>query len=132
MSLSDVQSLVDDLDQAEDFAPGWKPEAGDLLVGVVEHLSTRETDFGSYPIVTLVTDAAVASTQGGENLPAGERIAFHGTGTATKDRLEKAAPQPGDMIAVRYDGKKASQNGRSYHSYAIRVKRAEAPEGMPF
>jgi hypothetical protein len=38
---------------------------------------------------------------------------------ALRSQLEKLQPQAGDAIAIRYNGKQKSANGRSYHSYTV-------------
>ena len=34
-------------------AAGWMPEPGDVLTGTVEHIGTRKSDFGLYPVLTM-------------------------------------------------------------------------------
>jgi hypothetical protein len=96
-----------------DFAPGWRPEPGDTVIGKVEGLDRAENKWGAYPVVTLVTDD-------------GERIAVHGFHTVLRNALRRARPMPGSRIAVRYVGlvsedKSGKALVQDYHGYQVRM-----------
>jgi hypothetical protein len=46
------------------FAQAWRPTASDILEGTVVERSSRVTDYGEYPILTLETEAG--RIKGGE------------------------------------------------------------------
>src|SRR5206468_3062798 len=96
------------------FAEPWKPEPGDKLIGEVADLDERESEYGSYPIVTVLTDE-------------GEELAFHAFRTVAKNELAKVRPQIGDRIGIAYHGK---PDGKDYELYRIIVERDEAPKAL--
>jgi hypothetical protein len=69
----------------------WKPKPGDVLIGQVVDLDEIYGRHGSYPVVVV--------EQGGQ------RVAWHAMPTVAKSELSKAAPEVGDRVAIRYDGK---------------------------
>jgi hypothetical protein len=69
----------------------WKPKSGDVLVGQVVDLDEGFSRHGSYPVVVVEQR--------------GRRVAWHAMPTVAKSELSKAAPEVGDRVAIRYDGK---------------------------
>lgn len=100
-------------DRVESFAEPWKPKAGDKLVGVITELDERTSEYGMYPIVTVMTDA------GGES-------AFHGFHTVAKNELSRQRPRVGDRIAIKYFGRDAD---KGYERYRVLVEHATPIEG---
>jgi hypothetical protein len=101
-----MSSLEDQLN--EDFAPGWRPEPGDAVMGVVVDVSMRERqDFGQgttpYPIVTLSQDD-------------GTRVAVHAFHFVLEGELRKIKPQIGHRIGIKYLGK---PEGKRYEVYRV-------------
>jgi len=94
------------------FAPAWRPEPGDKLVGNVTELSERDGAFGVYPIVTVRQSN-------------GEELAIHAFHDVLQNELARIAPKHGDEIGVKYEGKDAD---RGYHRY--RVRRAGSDAGL--
>ena len=93
------------------FAPAWRWEHPlDGVEGTVVAIDRRVTDNhpDGYPIVTLRQED-------------GTDIAVHALHTVLKDEVEKRNLRVGDIIAVVYDGKKASSgtSGRSYHAFRM-------------
>lgn len=103
-------------------ADAWIPEkAGDTLVGYCVRRNMREGDYGTYPIVTVVTEQA-------------ELLALHCAGSALNGNLDKGGdwkgliadkdPQPGDYVGFRYDGqaepKKKGQQGAKRWTVFVR------------
>ncbi len=99
-------SIHDALDQ--DFAPAWRPEPGGKLVGTVTDLSEREGyDGDPYPILTVRTESG--------------EYAVHAFHTVLRNELARIRPQVGTELGIKYEGKKATGNGRgTYHSYRVR------------
>jgi hypothetical protein len=85
----------------------WRnPEPGEEIAGTVVRVEAGDLGDGPVPIVVIDT--------GDENLRS--VWVFH---DALRSQLEKLQPQAGDAIAIRYNGKQKSANGRSYHSYTV-------------
>jgi hypothetical protein len=104
-----MNSITDRLDA--EHAPGWRPAAGEKVVGTVVALDEREGAYGSYPIVTL-------------NTAEGE-VALHAFHEVLANELARVSPKLGDEIGVKYLGQHAE---KGYHQY--RVRRAD--EGSDF
>jgi hypothetical protein len=96
-----MSTIHDELDR--EFAPAWKPEPGDKLVGIVTDLSTRDGEYGTYPIVT------VRSEEG--------ELAAHCFHEVLANELARVAPKVGDHIGIKYAGKDPD---RGYHRYRVR------------
>jgi hypothetical protein len=91
------------------------PEHPQLIVGVME---SREPgpDFGYGPhdVVVLCT-------------PTGERWGVFLMHTVLRDEFDRLQPQPGDLIAVRYEGRVAGgQGANGYEKFRLVVDRAAA------
>lgn len=104
------QSLDARLDA--DFAPAWRPEPGEKIVGEVVAISEREGSFGRYPIVTL------RGPRGGER-------AIHAFHTVLRDKLAESAPAIGERLGVKYEGKVQGNGREGYHAYKVIVDRAD-------
>jgi hypothetical protein len=89
-------------DRLDSTAEAWRPEPGDKVVGVVADVDSRTTEFGTYPIVTLRTDAD-------------EEIAVHAFHTVLKREFAKRPPRLGEGLGIKYLGK--SEKG--YEGYRI-------------
>ncbi len=101
-----MRNLADRLDL---FAEPWMPGLGEKLIGEVVELDERENEYGSYPVVTVLTDE-------------GEERSFHAFRTVAKNELAKQRPQVGDRIGIVYLGK---PEGKDYELYRIKVERGE-------
>ena len=78
-----------------DYAPAWRPEAGDKLVGEIVGLSERPGyDETPYPIVTVRQDD-------------GTELALHAFHTVIANELAKQRPVVGERIGVKYLGRTA-------------------------
>ncbi len=103
--------MLSELDQEPVIAEAWIPEnEGDTIIGIVETVSTRDGEHGTYPIVTIQTDD-------------GEHRAVHGFGTVLAGHIEQDKPQPGDRYAIRYAGERGSKNGRTYKDWRTAIRR---------
>ncbi len=120
-------SLKDRLD--DERAESWKPEPDAELIGKVQAVSTRTTEYGKYLIVTVKPDDAPA-------------LAFHAFHTVAANQIDEADPMVGDEIAIRYKGKNEAGD-RPYHDYKVAIEHgpnwkpsygahlAETPEDGP-
>ena len=96
-----MTTIQDQLDR--EFAPAWKPASGDKIVGTVTDLTSREGEYGTYPIVTLNT---------------GDReVALHCFHEVLANELARIAPKVGDRVGVKYVGKDPD---KGYHRYRVR------------
>jgi hypothetical protein len=101
-------------DRLDSFAEPWMPDAGEKLIGEVVDLDERENEYGSYPVVTVLTDE-------------GDELAFHAFRTVAKNELAKQRPQVGDRIGIKYVGK---PEGKDYELYRIKVERDEQSKSI--
>lgn len=96
-----MTTVHDRLDR--DFAAGWKPKAGDKIVGVVVDVTERDGSYGRYPIVTIRVEG-------------GDELGVHAFHEVLQSELAKVAPKPGDELGIAYLGKHAE---RGYHRYRV-------------
>lgn len=100
------------------YPPSWIPEnAGDTIVGAFLRLETGQTAFGPAQVAVLGTTE-------------GERSVFLFY-ESLKTGFRRAQPEPGERIAVKYNGKVPAKNptpGRSetYHDFTVAVERTAA------
>lgn len=94
-------SLEDELNQ--EFAPAWRPDPGDTIIGRVVDLQQRTGDWDPYWVVTLELDD-------------GEREAVHAFHFVLAEELRKIRPQVGHRIAIKYLGK---PDGKRYENYRV-------------
>lgn len=95
-------------DRVDSFPEPWKPKTGDKLVGEITELDERTSEYGTYPIVSVATDA-------------GDELAFHGFHTVAKNEIARQRPRVGDRIAIKYFGK---DEERGYERYRVLVEHA--------
>jgi hypothetical protein len=97
-------SLSDRLDR--DFAPAWRPEPGEKVVGEVVEIASRAGHNGKpYPIVTLRRDD-------------GTEVAIHAFRSVLRAKLAEAQPDVGDQLGVKYLGKHQGERAE-YHGYRV-------------
>lgn len=102
-------------EQAErDFPESWIPSADDpQIIGEFVRLDRATTRRGEpAPIVVLRTEDGA------------ERGVWllH---IVLLDEFKRVRPKPGELVAVRYLGKKTSAAGQSYHGYRVVVDRTD-------
>ncbi len=105
----DLESRLD-----RDEAPIWHPQPGEKLIGRVVELEWKTGDYEPHPLVTLVDDD-------------GNEMAVRASATVLRNALERLRVQIGDKIAIRYNGERKSQAGRSYRDFRV-VKDQKAGE----
>jgi hypothetical protein len=95
-------------------ARGWRPAPGESVVGTVAHIGKRESEYGTYPVVTLAADSE-------DDPEAVSYVAVNAFHSILKNQLFEIKPQVGDRIAVTYHGKiEPSKAGANpYHSYTV-------------
>lgn len=97
------------------YAEAWRPdqEDPDTLVGVVADISTNESDYGEYPIITIRQDD-------------GTEKAVHAVHTVLRNELIKQRPQIGERIGIKFLGDIKTKPGSrysSYKGYSVRMER---------
>lgn len=101
-----------------DYAPGWRPDEGELIVGKVVELGVGNGQWGQYPIVTIRD----ASTD--------EDVAVHGFHHSLRNRLLELKPRQGERIGIQYKGKRASKShpGQMVAVYIVRIDGRDAED----
>lgn len=111
-----------------DFAPGWRPDIGDEVFGVVTGRSSRTTEMRgvdvTYDIVT------VAEVQDDEATLTGESLAIHCVGKALADDIGAVA-KVGDYVYSKYNGLKRLESGNQFHDYKSAVVSPGDPDFPP-
>lgn len=96
-----------------EYAPGWRPSEGDVIVGKVVELSknwsTQTNSF--YPIITIEKEG-------------GEKVAIHCFHFALKQKVLELRPQVGETIGCQFIGKRPQKNNasRTVAVYGFKVK----------
>jgi len=115
-------SLRDRLNQEVE---GWRPEAGDEILGEVVTVDTREGDYGPYPYIEVEDEAT------------GKIVGVHAFHTLLKNEISQKRPQVGDTLGVKYHGKRETKRtdskGRTqeYESYRVVFERASGEPVAP-
>jgi hypothetical protein len=89
-------------DRLDANAEAWRPQPGDKLIGAVVDLGSRTTEYGTYAIVTLRTEA-------------GDEVAVHAFHAVLAREFQKRPPRLGERLGIKYLGK--SEKG--YEAYTI-------------
>ena len=107
----EIQKLLDDKMEKNEEVQGaekWAPEAGEMLQGIIT--KTGWFDGGPYEpsLWILVKDIADGETK---------RVY---ASTVLLGQLREEMPKMGSGIAIRYEGRKPTQDGsRKYHSWTL-------------
>lgn len=107
------QDLLDGIDGSS--APAWRPEEeGEGVVGTVLQVSSVQSDFsdaqGNKPMCPVVT---VRTRDGNQHRIVGYQAVL-------RRELDEKNPQVGQVLAVKYLGRKSTQDGkRSYANYGV-------------
>jgi hypothetical protein len=99
-----------------EHAEAWRPKPGDVLVG---QYTRRDAGVSSYdgrthPILVLKDRTGVEHAV----------WCFH---AVLRERLAALKPKVGELVAVRYKGKRQGANA-AYHDYAVEIERAESAD----
>ncbi|RTL65869.1 MAG: hypothetical protein EKK42_20195 [Pseudonocardiaceae bacterium] len=99
------------LDEADVDVVAFRPErAGESVEGVVTYIGVTDSEYTTdeIPVITLKTDDDVLR-------------GIRGYHKNLREDIAKVDLRIGDRLAVRYDGKKPTKDGkRSYHAYTVR------------
>lgn len=88
---------------------GWRPEPGDEVTGTITSLSGGESEFGTYPIVTVRTAV-------------GEEMALHCFHSVLRRELNRIRPKVGHGLTVKYHGSTGEGKGKfknGYEAYTV-------------
>lgn len=109
----EVVDLLDGLGEGSD-AQAWMPtEAGQGIQGTVLAVGTTTSEYTSEPIPVVTLETA-----------AGEKVRVTGYQSVLRREIEEAAPQRGDLFAVKYLGRKSTKDGkREFHAYKAATRR---------
>ncbi len=103
-----MNSITDELDR--EYAPAWRPDPGDKLIGIVVAIDDRDGGYGPYKILTIRQDD-------------GEELAWHAMHDVAKSKVAEENPKVDDQIGAKYRGFTAKQDASGkYHDYALVVK----------
>jgi hypothetical protein len=101
-------SIADRLDKT--YAPAWKPEPGDKIVGEITGFDDRDGGHGIYRIANVRLDD-------------GTTVALHAFRKVLADELEEQNARVGDRLGVKYLGPITKAGGvGSYHGYKVFVE----------
>jgi len=101
----------------QEYPESWVPdEAGDEIAGELVRYARGTTSYGEQVIAVLRT-------------PAGVERSVWLLHAVLRGEFAKLRPRPGELVLVRYEGKRKSAAGNSYASYRVEVDRDEpAPD----
>lgn len=94
----------------------WMPEEGDVVIGEIEEISEREGDYGTYKVVTLITDI-------------GEVLNVAGFGTVLAGKFDRLGDSDcGRQIAVKFLGEQPSKKpgGKPYKNWNVTLSPKQA------
>jgi hypothetical protein len=114
-------SLVERLDSVTE---AWRHEPDDRLIGEIVDVDQRDSGYGVYPTVTVVTEQG-STENGGQAIEPGDERVFHAFRTVPRNELAKRKPRIGDRIGIKYLGK---PEGRDYEGYNLVLEQAERSE----
>ena len=119
MTVPNNSDRFDDLERqaAQDFPKSWVPSESDpTIVGEFLRLEQGTTAFGPARIVVIRTkDGAERSIW-----------LFH---TVLRNEFSRVRPRVGELVAIRYLGKKQGAQGQAYEAYRVVAQRDEgAPD----
>jgi hypothetical protein len=101
-------------------AEGWRPEPGDVIVGIVDDIDVGWSDFrGDYPILTIrATDGTKSA-----NVKPGESVKLHCFHDVLYSRIMTLRPIPGETVGVQFHGKEPHKTkpGQTVSRYTFKV-----------
>jgi hypothetical protein len=97
----------------QELPEAWKPsEAGDTIVGEFIRLEQGMTVRGPAWIVVLKTED-------------GRERCVWLLHTVLRKEVARQRPEPGELVLIKYEGKKESSAGQAYEGYRVLVDRDE-------
>lgn len=126
-----AQEIADDLDAAECGGNNWQPEPGEKIVGRLQQISDFEGEYGTTKVLKL------------QDVKTGRVTQVWLNHMMLRDSIFALDPQPGDLIGIKYFGKRDSKTRKhkdgtpkQYHTYEVRIRRRsttdKTEEGVPF
>jgi hypothetical protein len=96
----------------------WRPEVGESFKGTLIKQEDRKSFGREAPTLFVLVPPAT-------NDPHAERyVTVRASGVVLRGALEELRPQPGEEIALKYEGMKPTADGqREYHLYRMAVRR---------
>lgn len=95
-------------------AEGWRPESGDVLVGVVQRVEPAWSDFigGYYPLVVITPESG------------GDDIAVHCFHDVLRKRMLTLKPKTGERIGIKFHGQQQhkTDNRRTVANYTVKIE----------
>ena len=102
--------MFDELEEQTEFAPSWKPQAGEAVIGEVRRYRKAHNFYGNVvDICEILQDD-------------GQRLAIWINSTVLLGKFRDLQPRIGERIAVKYFGKHPEKN---YKRFALSVSRDE-------
>lgn len=114
---AEVTDLLDEIGEDDD-AEAWMPEtAGEGVQGTVISRRLTKSDYTAEPIPVLVLETAD-----------GKRVRITAFHSVLRREIEESDPQPGDLTAAKYFGKKDNKKGTgTYEHYKVAVRKGARP-----
>jgi hypothetical protein len=98
------------------FAPAWQPKPGDVLSGLITHITFGVSTYGRYPIVTI---------KEANN----ESFSLHAFHTILVNQLIALRPKVGEEIVIKFFGKKPTKvEGQEAALYGVMMPDREAAD----
>jgi len=104
------RDLRGELGRFNGYAPSWRPQEGDILVGMIESYGIRTTEYGQVRTVTILDEEADDADD--------PRVTVWLSRTVLRGCFENQAPQVGDRIGIKYAG---MHETKGYHLYHLKV-----------
>jgi hypothetical protein len=105
--------MSNDMDMDVAYAEGWRPEPGDVVIGVITDLSNGWSDQTqtNYPIVTLHDEKT------------DKDVAVHAFHQVLRSKLNELRPKVGETIGIKFVEKRPTKDGkREVSIYNVKVK----------
>lgn len=119
----DVLDLLDGIDEAggKSFIP---EAAGDGIQGTVKAVSTTSSDYSSETVPVVNLTAAKVIVNGKDVSSESEEWRITAYASVLKRELQDANPEAGDLLAVKFFGKKQGKGAHPYSHYKAAVRKA--------
>jgi len=108
MTTDNVLQALREKASSNGFEPStpWTPEVGEELFGKLEGVVDVNTKIGVTKVARIRKDD-------------GALVAVFLTRSVLRSKFEALNATPGDTLYFRYDGARQSEQGRTYHAYAL-------------
>lgn len=122
-------------DLSREGGEGWKPADGDVLVGTIQSIAARWSDWGNggrgafYPVQTI--SAEEGSTQNGKPIRPGTLVAFHAFHTIPFKRIMQLRPLEGEKVGIKFHGEVDNADGKTkskLYTYKVAREKGSGPD----